>query len=1335
VRVEDLHVEIRRLLVQFSQEVKAASAMGQTDISDASDMLLVELLQETFNLPNLRSLNAEKANFPGLDLADDAAGRAFQVTADRKLAKILRTLSKSLKHSLQTKYPKIQVFVTTERQRSYKQSTIDGVVGNSLKFDGSKDILDYKDLLKLYKTFGLDQLDKIASILRKHLLPKHSEYSAGLAEALERDVANRFEQAIERCLFPEVTMQEPFRPLAEQLLSEYGGKISEPLRRSILLRAARFAALRQRVNDAVRFYEQGAKLTGPEPGEPILALLTETRGDPDAAIQILRDRRDVESVSTMIGVLARSKGDEAALNWIVTERIDVHDLTVVGYVALSQVYIRLQRIDEARHLLDGVSQVQLDAAPYLVYLRGVVRLVSVFPRPDQMTGLGGILLSVAFADPILEEADLATRLEGAIEDLQRSVAATQVLNLPVSAANADWYLMWALLMHPSKRQGARIRLQLEMNDPLQAVKRIQFAFKFLDKFDPIPLEDYLKRRDSLGGLDDNDLMAALSLRVHANDHLGVAALIAKHRERVKDRLGAAMTLFLEVQALAYAKDAMAAKQVLESQKSLLTAPTIAALEAEIARAAGSDPIAEYLRVYEQHGTIASLRVLVETLKRTGNHRMLGPYAEKLYAQTQDPEDITDAARACIAAQDDSNFLRVVEAFPFTMSRSVGIKRHYAWLLLQLGRIRDASKIAEELRSGAGSRDLNLEIALAIDSGQWERLSSPLAAYLEAVDKYDARTLIHAAQLALISGYGPFRELMRAAVAKSDVGAEVLLGAYTIAIEGGLEDHEPSPYEWFTRALALSGPDGLVQRMEIKDLLDKQIEWTKYSRTVNDAIIGGDVPLVAAVPALRMTLVDVLLGNFIRNLEQKDARKRTLVPLFSGRRVPMPLGEVSRLALDATSAMVLNFLGLLPKVLSAFNNVVIPAGMMRELFEGQRKIRGFQRSQFTRASQIMNLLSQRLKVLETPDTPPKDLLELVGIDLATLLHNARRVKGIVVRPAPVYQLASQGREIADLSAYSDCLTDTHALLKVLRAAGAVDQESAETADRYFKLQDAGWTSPALPDVHRPLYLDDVAVSYLQTTNLLSTVVEVFDEVYIHSGAEEEASALMNRERQSEQVVQHIQQIREAISASDREGRIVFGPRRTRQEDDDTELSTLHLLSDWVGAQAVVIDDRVLNKEPFVIGPKGEQARTATTLDIIEDLRFRSIISEEQRLELRYRLRAAGAALVPVDSCEVRIAAHRSSDVESAEFRAFSESVSLARIRNAARFPAEIPWLISVMNAVRSATKETWLHEKDKLRAERLADLIVSELPNAADWVPLWGGAEPPGWVEAVAAAMT
>jgi hypothetical protein len=105
MRLAELQQEAARLMALYAEHVRHLSAMSLTDISAASDMFLVELFRELFDLPGLRNLNEEKSNFSGLDLGDENAGRAFQVTADRSLSKVLDGLQKSIQAGHHKKIP------------------------------------------------------------------------------------------------------------------------------------------------------------------------------------------------------------------------------------------------------------------------------------------------------------------------------------------------------------------------------------------------------------------------------------------------------------------------------------------------------------------------------------------------------------------------------------------------------------------------------------------------------------------------------------------------------------------------------------------------------------------------------------------------------------------------------------------------------------------------------------------------------------------------------------------------------------------------------------------------------------------------------------------------------------------------------------------------------------------------------------------------------------------------------------------------------------------------------------------------------------------------------
>lgn len=81
--------------------------------------------------------------------------------------------------------------------------------------------------------------------------------------------------------------------------------------------------------------------------------------------------------------------------------------------------------------------------------------------------------------------------------------------------------------------------------------------------------------------------------------------------------------------------------------------------------------------------------------------------------------------------------------------------HYGWQLFRLGRMREAGEISDQIARDHGpERDLQLEIAIAIETGEWEALASPLAAALDPARHLDGLTLFEQPIWRTRPGRGP-----------------------------------------------------------------------------------------------------------------------------------------------------------------------------------------------------------------------------------------------------------------------------------------------------------------------------------------------------------------------------------------------------------------------------------------------------------------------------------------------------------------------------------------------------------------------------------------------------
>lgn len=189
----------------------------------------------------------------------------------------------------------------------------------------------------------------------------------------------------------------------------------------------------------------------------------------------------------------------------------------------------------------------------------------------------------------------------------------------------------------------------------------------------------------MGGFDDDDLHAALVMRINSDDPRTVAELIARYRARFEATYDDPPIFTLEVQALALAGDASSARLLFEKHRNDLTREGIAAFESLISKAERNDPVSEDLRVYEATKTVEALRRLVMSLASKKDHRATAKYSEELYAKTSDPQDIARTAQAFVFLGDDAELIRIMEAYPFLQEREPGLLHQYAWALFRKGR--------------------------------------------------------------------------------------------------------------------------------------------------------------------------------------------------------------------------------------------------------------------------------------------------------------------------------------------------------------------------------------------------------------------------------------------------------------------------------------------------------------------------------------------------------------------------------------------------------------------------------------------------------------------------
>ncbi|RXH41669.1 hypothetical protein XH94_06710 [Bradyrhizobium zhanjiangense] len=375
-----------------------------------------------------------------------------------------------------------------------------------------------------------------------------------------------------------------------------------------------------------------------------------------------------------------------------------------------------------------------------------------------------------------------------------------------------------------------------------------------------------------------------------------------------------------------------------------------------------------------------------------------------------------------------------------------------WAHFHLGKVMQARTIARTLVARRDeSSDRELDINTAIESGDWSHLQAIVAREVSRLDKLDAKVLMRLARIAFESGSLYVDKFRDAAIERAPDSPEIFLAAYHMSLERGEEYQESRAHEWFQKAVALSGTDGPVQTVKLKDVVDRTSGWNQRVENIDGMLADVKIPLYLAARSLNRQPLDFFLGTAIRNSRSTQPAQQFPVLAFSGSRPLFDLSGVRRLALDITTVLTLEFLGLLQKTIAAFDQVIISPSTLSSLFADRQFIRFQQPSEVTKAKAIKKLLGNgKLSVLKTLRTDA----EVAGDRKKPRRHphvlNARR--------RTFFREESSGRVVPNVGSslyrkVGAAVGGPEALPITVRSARFFGEDRRRKGDRRARLRDA------------------------------------------------------------------------------------------------------------------------------------------------------------------------------------------------------------------------------------------------------------------------------------------
>ena len=1067
------------------------------------------------------------------------------------------------------------------------------------------------------------------------------------------------------------------------------------------------------------------------------AFIFSQKGDKQTALSTLAKIDSPMSRSAVLNIVAHHDGPKGAIDWLKATGIDASKLDSEGKCFFMGYQFELEDWDGAQKSINVLTDDDLREAPVLHHLMAMTHLLSTVPVEFRTVVFRQLPLPVAHFPLASDASSIKSRRIARQHFIQIKQVAHE-LSLPHVATLADEYALWLELRDPDESDQGRKRLESKLRNPKTALNFVRLGVAFGIDLNIEAIEREIEREIALnGGLTLDAALARFALAFTQKSPEAIANYIARHYDELTTHIEKKIMLSIQLKALTKSGQIEKAKKCLATLiKDGLSAREENLLRGIIAEAEGTDPVEGLKEQLKKTNSLNDLEILVRTLEKKDDWDSICEYGEILFKKTHELRDAERFASALHKTQQNERLVEFLKANETLLAQSDKLQMLYCWSLYEEGMLLEARAELAKLNGDWNAPDYRtLKIYLEISLGNWNTLSEFVAKECQAKDERSAQKLIRTAHLALhLDAIPHAKELIYAAVEKGNDDADVLAMAYFLASNAGWED-DPKVFEWIQKAVELSGDDGPLWKVPLREFLDLKPDWDRRASEIWQQLSRGETSMFLAAIPLNRSLGDLMLFPALANPFQNDPRRRDPIPAYSGQWQPTPLNTGGQVGMDITALLTLSLLNLLDKALDAFDTVHLPHSTLRWLFDEKQRVAFHQPSRIKDARQIRDLIAtDALERLSPSTVADSDLSVQVGKDLALLIAEAEEVRDndgnqrIVVQPSPVYRVTSLMEEEADLTAHATVLSSCQAIVDKLQQKGQITAREEQKARAYFRFYEKPWANqPQIAD-GATLYLDDLAVNYFLRLGILDKLKAAGFTPIISSKKVSEGDQLISYERISDKAKDAIERIRAAVNKRIESKKIKVG--RQIYPDQPAEQSIARHptagVFDLAGhCDAIILDDRCLNQHANLRGNNDgdAQAPVFTTLDIIDALVSADSITPEERMEYRRQLRQAGYFFIPVSEDE--LAHHLNASMvengkvmETAELKAIRENILHVRMNTWLQLPKEGPWLNELYRTFVQVLKELWKTKDDFSNVRARSDWIMDQV-DIRGWAHSFG----------------
>jgi hypothetical protein len=1046
----------------------------------------------------------------------------------------------------------------------------------------------------------------------------------------------------------------------------------------------------------------------------LVALRLAYSGNSDQAFRSLRDSQDPDHRSVAISILAFAKRQNDVLEWLgPLVLLQVDSLTGVGWRAVGVILAEKNRHEEASGHLSRATSRHIEECPDILYARALVSVALQYPVYTRVRILEG---SIPFQIERREGVEPDRLHVEACRDLNASSTAFAELDLQERARHARCLALTLRLCRKSTETAARQEVTTELQDIRSfSFDLVPIALHFNVLFDHKAYAAALEKRERIGGLEGPGLEARIAL-LRQGDASTYFDYLETNRAHLSKALHPGFLVGEQVNSCVRMGRISQARQLLEGCTDDLGEDR-ERLSLMIEQNAGADPTAALEAQARRTGSPMDLANLCIGLWQAKNWTALIEPAERLF--TMEPN--SDNLRRLLASLQKSKapptrIADLLEQNEYLVAQYPEFVTAKTQAYMFSGRVVAAVDLARQ-RYEQSPSDVTARLlcdALLL-SGQWDELATIGTAELA---RSAERSAAHLAQLALICDDGVASlalKLARAAAAKPEIDAASLLKCATVSLRLGADQEA---FGWIAKAETLSGDSGPVRRVDHNQAIKVFRERLDANRAIESLLSTRQIPLHLAAESWGIGLSRLLLGNFHRNSSAKDARQRSVIPLYSGVPRANHLPEIKHPIIDLSSLLVLACLGKLPLLETAFERIDLPWSTSIALRQSVLEAHHHQRSMIDLGERLREMVSnavlRRLPPMDRTGLSP--LTDQVGEELADLISWAEAQGGRVVHTARVSK-AGELDQRADLGPHASTFLSLAQFADLLRERGALEEDQHSDLSKHLKHLDEG---PPLGGAYSsgPLFLSSLAVAYLIPLGVLDALERSNLVVYVSDESWGEAAQHAERKAEAERIVSLLNSVTRWYAAGLRSSRIRLAPRlnENSSESNDIELGTLREVLNASNVDGAMIDDRFLLSNAWIETTTAKLPLFGTH-DLLSYLQSKKGLRERELWSLRHKLRLAGASCIPIDPQELLHHLRHLNQInteETIELRTIRESLGVLNIRQSLVIPQEGAFLASIGASGFLSIRELW---RDNTLDPKIAEVRASWIWNHVVPIPV------------------